>query len=334
MIDGTVRRAGETVRITVRLVDSSGTQLWSESFERQLTASNLFAIQDDITSRVAAKIGGIAGIIVAESDRGNRAIPTEDLDAYDCVLRTWAYWSDISSTEDHAALRDCNEAVVARDPGYADAWANLSSLYTIEHRLGYNPRPGSLDRSLDAAQRAIALDSQNQSASLALAESYFQRHELDAFFLEAERAIALNPLDEDTVTNMAWQIAYAGRWERGIDLLKRALELNPEASSWIHIPLSINEYRLGNYDSALAEAMMINMPDFWRDWFVRTIALARLGRIEDAEAALARMLELYPEFADDPRGECAKWNWSPELNEQILDGFSKAGLEIPAPPSN
>jgi adenylate cyclase len=326
VIDGGVRRAGETVRVTVRLVEASGTQIWSDSFERELTASNLFAIQDDITTRVAVRIGGAAGIIIGEAERVNRAIPTDDMDAYDCVLRTWAFMADVSSAEKHAELRACNEAVVTGDPDYADAWANLAKLHNLEHLYGHNPLPNPLDRAAAAAQRAVTLDALSQEAAEAQAWTYFNRHELEAFFLEAERAIALNPYDQDTVTNLAWQIAYAGRWERGIGILEDALELNPEASAWIHIPLSINQFRLGDYQSALTESMMVNMPDYWRTWFVQTIALAQLGRMEEAEAALTRMLELYPGFADDPRGECSKWNWSADMVERMLDGLRKAGL--------
>jgi adenylate cyclase len=333
VIDGSIRRADKTVRVTVRLENSSAAQIWSESYERELTASNLFEIQDDITNRVLAKITGAAGIILREVESVSRAIPTDDLDAYDCVLRTWIFWDDPSSAEEHAALRDCNEAVVADDSGYADAWANLAALYNFEHLIGHNPLPNPLDRAASAAQTAVALDKLNQEAANALAWTYFNRQELDAFFLEAERAIALNPYQQDIVAGLAWQIAYAGRWERGIGLLEHLVELNPHAMSWIPIPLSINQYRLGNYEAALTEAIKANLPEYWRSWFVRTLALAQLGRIEEAEAALKKMLELYPEFADDPRGECSKWNWSPQLINHMLDGFSKAGLEIPPPPS-
>jgi adenylate cyclase len=333
VIDGSVRRAGETVRVTVRLENSLAAQIWSESYERELTASNLFEIQDDITNRVLVKIAGGVGIILREVESVIRDVPTDDLDAYDCVLRTWAFWDDPSNAEEHAALRDCNEAAVARDPGYADAWANLGDLYNYENLVGFNRLPNSLDRAASAAQTAVALDNLNQNAAISLANSYFNRQELDAFFLEAERAIALNPYAPDIVAGLAFQIAYAGRWERGIGLLEHLLELNPDAMAWIPIPLSINQYRLGNYEAAFTEARKVTLPEYWRTWFVRTLALAQLGRIEEAEAALKRMLELYPEFADDPRGECEKWNWSPELIEHMLDGLGKAGLDIPPPPS-
>ncbi len=332
VLEGSVRKAGATVRVDASLEAADGTQVWAERFDRDLTATNLFAIQDDITSRVAAALasgrGAISAGVVARRARSR----TADLSAYECYLRALASLQS-PNPKRHTAARDCLEAAVAANPDFIDGWSALRWLYESEHVLGFNPRPRPLDRALDAARRVVALDPNHPKGLHGLASIHFMRRDLEQFFDTAERALRVNPNDTETLADLGWMIAYAGRWERGIKLLEQANEINPSIGKWIYIAYAIDKYRRRDYVGALADAQRAQMPDFRRDPFVTTIALAQVGRIDDAKVSLARMLELHPEFADDPWGECRKWNWSEDLIADILDGFEKAGLQIPPDPA-
>ena len=199
VVEGSVRKAGTRLRVTVQLLDArDGTHLWADTYDRDLSASNIFAVQDEITEQVVGTIASNYGVISRARFAEIKEKPTDSLDAYECVLQVGAYYRDNYIASEHIKVRGCLERAVKSDPGYADAWAYLSFMYLDEYRFNYNPRPNSLVRALEAAQRAVDSDPTHQKAHEALATSYFYRHELDAFLAEADRAIALNPNNAGT----------------------------------------------------------------------------------------------------------------------------------------
>ena len=229
----------------------------AETYDRELSAASIFAVQDEITEQVVATIAGQFGVISRARFAEVKGKSTDSLDAYECVLQIAAYYRDNWSPTEHARLRDALERVVKADPGYADAWAWLSAIYVDEVRFNYNPRPNSLDRALDAAQRAVASDNTSQLAHEALAAVYFQRHELDACFAEAERAIALNPNDSFALAGLGMRIQMAGD-ERGIALVAKAMELDPFLPTTFNFPIAADHFERGEYEEALAVASKIN----------------------------------------------------------------------------
>jgi adenylate cyclase len=239
---------------------------------------------------------------------------------------------------EHLRVRTCLERSVALDPHYSDAWAALTWVYLDEYRYAFNilgPAEDSLQQAYDAALRAVELDTSNQKARASLATALFFRHEVDAFFAEVDRALALNPNDVNTIENVAFQIAFAGQWERGITLLRKAAELNPNHQSWYHLTYAFDSYQRGDYADALAEAQQINAPGWWRQHLMLAMTHGQLGQTEAAQRSLARLVELYPPIAKGPRADFRKWNFSEDLIDRFIEGLRKAGLGIPdelAPP--
>jgi adenylate cyclase len=158
VLEGSVRRSGDTVRITVQLVDAEDAlHVWAENYDRQLTAGNIFKIQDEIVQGVVSALGGAYGVLNRTALEGAK---TDSLNAYRCVLLSYAY--DLENTaETHLIARNCLERAVELDPEYADAWAALAMLYVDERNMSWNPNPGlydPLERALQAAQRAVKLE--------------------------------------------------------------------------------------------------------------------------------------------------------------------------------
>jgi adenylate cyclase len=227
-----VRRAPDFIRITAQLIEAeSGSHVWAETYQRPITPRNILDIQQEIASKIAAVIGGDVGVIVMKEFRESRAKPPADLSAYECNLRSIVYTRTLSS-EDHKIARDCLERAVEVEPGYADAWAGLTWAYIDEDRLGYNTRPGALDRALMAAQRAIQLAPENQGAQYGLAGVHFFRGERDAFLVASDRAVALNPNNPVVLADMGLDLAYVGQWEKGLVLINRAMALDPNPPGW------------------------------------------------------------------------------------------------------
>ena len=143
VVEGSVRRGGDTVRITAQLIDTAtGAHLWAETYDRDLTTENLFAIQDDIAAQVVASIGGVQGAITqARLGDTRRNLPTR-LDAYECVLLS-SEARLLYTAEVHLQARDCLESAVEIDPTYAEAWSALSLMYGWEV-AGVQPSAGRI----------------------------------------------------------------------------------------------------------------------------------------------------------------------------------------------
>jgi TolB-like protein/Tfp pilus assembly protein PilF len=327
VLEGSVQKAGKNLRVTVQLLDAKGgTHLWAEGYDRELSVSNIFAVQDEITAQVVATIAGRYGVISRARFFEVKEKPTESLDAYECVLRYGAYYRDPFDATEHARVRECLERAVSSDPNYSEAWAALCRLYLDEYRANLNPRPGTLDRALQTARRAVASDPANQSAHQALAAAYFFRRELDAFFAEAERAIALNPNDAAVLASVGLFLVNVGD-ERGIAFVRKAVALDPFHPPWFHHPIAQHHFDRGEYEEALAAVRKVDAPnDFWHQVFLAVI-YTELGRQNEARSALEELLRLYPGFTVEKYiEEDRKWNVSDEHIRHWAAALREAGL--------
>ncbi len=331
VLEGSVRKAAETIRVTAQLLDAKdGTHLWAETYDRDLTAANIFAVQDEITQQVVGMIAGSYGIISRAGLEQAKRKGTDDLEAYDCVLRLYAYRS-VFGKEGHLQMRDCLERAVESDPEYADAWAWLSFIYAMEYMSGYNPLPDPLERAVAASRRAVDADPTSGVARLSHARVYFFLREFDLFVTEAEKAIALSPNNSDVLATMGYYLAFAGEWERGLALIRKAMELSPSYPGWAHDPFFWNYYRKEDYEAALAEARLQAemMPKFHGAYELMIAAYGHLGRREEARAMIAKFLELKPNYAMSAGLDWLKFNIPEEVVERYREGLREAGLEIP-----
>jgi adenylate cyclase len=337
LLTGSVRRDGDQIRFSTRLVDAeSGQIVWSEIYGDELTPSNVFEIQEDVSQQVSAIIASNYGVIAeAGQTEAQHAAPTS-LAAYDCVLRYYHYQKFFDPRE-HASVRACLERAVKLDPDYADAWAVLANLYAQEHRQGFNPRPELYDpreRSLAAAERAVEIEPRNPTAQLMLANALFDRHDVVGFKAAGKRAIALNPNDPDVLAHFGLRLVYMGEWERGFALVTKAIALNPEYPEWYRDPLIFYYYQTGDYERALLESQRREVSRLWRFLF-RAMILGQLGRSEEAQPAIEAALELKPDVRARLFDMARVWNVPEAHIEHIADGLRKAGLAIaPAPPAS
>jgi TolB-like protein/class 3 adenylate cyclase len=337
VLQGSVRLAGETLRVTSQLLDTeTSAQIWGESYDRALSADTIFSVQDEITEKVVATIADSYGVISQVEFEESKDHGTANLEAYQCVLRAYEHWRGLTP-KGHLRARDCLERAVELDPDYATAWAWLSLLYRQEYVHSFNPRPESydaLDAALEAAQRAVSLDNRSQAAHHALADTHYFRHDLGAFLISAERALTLNPNNSDVLGSLGLRMANSGNWQRGLALVEKAAAINPHHPGWFYFPYFFNEYRQANYEVALAYAQKINMEGFYWTHILLAMAHAQLGNLNEAESAVNTLRGLKPDYADDPRATFRKWNFPEALIEKMVEGLKKAGLfDESEPPS-
>jgi TolB-like protein/Flp pilus assembly protein TadD len=330
VMEGSVRQAGSQLRVAMQLVDATtGAHLWAETYNRSFRPDGIFEVQDELVPRIVATVADGNGVLLRSMADALRSRDPGELTPYESVLRGWGYYSRISPDE-HALVRAALERAAERAPGSADVWALLSFLVQDEYKHDFNTRPDPLGRALDAARRAVDLAPSNHLSHQALAAALFFRRDLDAFRQAAERSIALNPMDGNSVAFLGCLIAYAGDWTRGMALVDRATALNPHHPGWFWLPKFCHAYRERDYAAALDAAVKVNMPDYFFSHATMVAARGQLGGPEAAREALQHLLRLKPDVARTIRHEFSKWFVDRELVEHIVEGLRKAGLDVPA----
>ena len=333
VMEGTLRQAGQKLRIAVQLVDATtGAHLWAENYERTFDAETIFEVQDDLVPRIVSTVADWYGALPRSMSEAVRQKPADQLSPYEAVLRSFGYFERIGP-EEHAIVRAGLERAVGQSPGDADGWAMLSMMYGEEHRFGFNVQPDPLGRSLQAARRAVDAAPANNIAWLALAQALFFRKEFDAFHDAAERAIALNSMDGSTLEYVGHLIAFSGGWERGCDVSERARHLNPNHPGWYWVVHFLDAYRKDDYHVARDYALKAHHRGGGAQLFLQTLLAAlygQLGEREAAEQTLHKVLSQIPDLALTVRREFGKW-YLPDLVEQLMDGLEKAGLDLSSP---
>jgi TolB-like protein/Tfp pilus assembly protein PilF len=304
--------------------------LWAETYNRPFRPEEIFELQDDLAPRIVSTIADMNGVLPHTLSELIRSRPVDELSPYEAMLRGFGYYVRLTA-EDHIEARACLERAVADDPGNADCWALLSVMYAEEHKHGFNVRPDSLDRSLEAARKAVAIAPSNHFAHHSLAQALFFRRELQAFRIAAERAVALNPMDGCTTAFMGILMAYAGQWDEGCALAERAMQLNPHHPGWYRFSIFLNAYRKKDYSGALDVVLKINMPTYYFTHASLAAVYGQLGDQQAARQAVRELLAQKPDFGATAREEWGRWVGPGELLEHLIDGLRKAGLNVETP---
>ena len=333
IVEGSVRKSSGRIRVTVQLIDASdGNHLWSETYDRDLSASDIFDIQDDITARVASTIGDNQGIISRSDSESAGRRQTDNLSSYECSLR-WYEYSRLITPESHTVAQDCLQRTVRIDPDYVEAWAYLSEAYGDAYANDFATVEDPLAKALAASENALVLDPTNQQAAHSLAYVYFLMRDKERYVTKALEAYALNPNNAFLAGSAGWGLMFADEWEQGFSMMQSAMELNPYHPGWWHFPILIYEYINEDYDAALAEAEKLKLPDYFWTHAMFAVVYAKLGRDADANDAVARALELHPDFGNRPRFYVGAYVFSDDVVEQIMDGLRLAGMEVPDKPA-
>jgi TolB-like protein/Flp pilus assembly protein TadD len=320
VMEGSLRHVGPQLRVAVQLVDATtGAHLWAETYNRPFDPSAVFDLQDDLVPRIVSTCADHFGVLARAISEAVRSKPIDELTPYEALMRGFGYHFRLSP-EEHAEAREVLERAVREASANADCWAMLSWVTSHEHAHGFNPRPGSLDRALDAARRAVDLAPANHIAQQALAVALFFRKDRAGCLAAAERAIALNPLDGSN--EAFFLITFTGDWERGTSLIRRAMERNPHHPRWYELILGFNEYRLGRYREAVDDVRRANLGE--GPWTSPLLAAAH-AQLGDRAAAADALRGLREDVARSTREQFEKW-FEPQLVEHLMDGLRKAGV--------
>jgi TolB-like protein/predicted Ser/Thr protein kinase len=329
VMEGSLRQAGTTLRVAVQLVDAiSGAQLWAETYNRAFSTGQIFELQDELVPRIVSTVADLHGVLPHSMSEVVRRKPPDQLSPYEAVLRSFGYTERVTADELADALA-CLELAVQKAPNYADALAMLASYYTQDHGQGFDLRTEPLLKGENLARKAVEIAPANHLAWISLAQVHFFQKEFQTFTNAAERAVALNQMDGNSMATLGELLTFSGNWERGPELVERAKQLNPNHPGWYWYVNFHRAYQERDYESALGFALKVNLPSHWVSPAMLAAAYGQLGQREAAAKAVRDMLKLRPEVASTVRVNLEKW-WTPEDVEHFIDGLRKAGLKIAA----
>jgi adenylate cyclase len=323
ILEGSVRKGGNRVRITAQLIDaSSGHHVWAEKFDRDL--DDVFAVQDEITLRIAATVEPAVGKI----ERKRSVVkPAKSLDAWDYYQRGMSELNTYTKTGS-AQARVLFDQAIALDGTYSQAYSGMAWSHVLDLLLQHTPEPEeSMAKLLAAAQRAAALDDEDSVAHLMLSIAYMWPNEDELSIAAGERAIELNPSNALALVSLGNILDLVGRTDEGIEKIESGLRLNPrDANNHIYMAFLGRAYlNARRYEQAAERARKAihRRSDYPNAHYILAVSLAHLGLEAQARDALDACNRIKPGFAER-RSEWRPYR-NPADNDHIHAGLKKIG---------
>jgi len=326
VVEGSVRRAGNRIRVTAQLVDAgSGIQIWADRYDREL--DDVFAVQDEITERVAARLEPEIGL--AERQKV-AASGSRDLHAWECYHLGVAQFFKFTPEGNREAQR---LLALSRelDPNFGEAhawWAYAVVLGMVYWET--EPAAGLLDQALAATQQALELDDQNAVFHALKARVQLARCEYQSAVAENELAISLNPTLAAAHCGLGDSLAYEGRYDEALARFDRAIELSPnDPQRWAFLTYgALVLIFKRDFEAAVKWAERASMIPNCQYWTTahRAVALAHLGRIDEAQKAARKLLSEKPGFSTAFARRKLFYLKRSEQLQLYLDGLALAGV--------
>jgi TolB-like protein/cytochrome c-type biogenesis protein CcmH/NrfG len=324
VLEGSVRKGGDRVRITAQLNDvASGGHIWAERYDRDL--ADVFAVQDEITEAIVAAIE--PQLYAAENFRARRKAP-DSMDAWDLVMRALSHYWRVTR-QDNVVAQALLAKATELDPNYGQALGLLAASYTFSAHMGWADTAKVAPLAERAASAAILADGEDAWAHYALGGVYLIARRFDDSLAEFEAALRLNPNFSLAQGYYGLALSYCGRWQEGELAVRRALRLSP------HDPLaavycgiaSYTQFVGHNYDEAmrLSREAIRQRADFVGAHRVLTASAGMSGRTEVAQAALQELRRVQPNISLAWIAEHMPIQHDSD-RKHYLDGFRRAGL--------
>ncbi len=321
VVEGSVRRAGDRIRVTAQLIDAtSGFHRWSQRYDRDLT--DVFEVQAELAEEIMTVVG--VEVQAAEAERLRRK-PTDHLSAYESYLKASWHFSDFSRAS-HAQAEALLEQAVALDPDFAAAYAMLGQVHWMRWMLGWSRDPAVLERALELNRRALELDPNQAHAHVTRAN----HHAMEGRFAEAEasarRAIAIDPNRAGAHFALATAQVQQGRPLAAAESMRRFLRLNPRsgqaqsgAIAWIHYGTGRTEEAMRHWERALvANDELAPMA------FPLVHIYESQGRHAEARALVEAILAVNPELTTETL--TAFGPMSPSQRVTFQESLRRAGM--------
>ncbi len=323
VLEGSVRKSGERVRVTAQLVDSvTGGHVWADRFDRKLT--DIFVVQDELTQEIVSALK-----VTLTTDEQERLVHRRTIDpgAYNLFLRgreqAWLH-----SRSGNIEARSLLGRAVEIDPGYAAAHARIAFTRVIDFANGWSDEPErSLRIGLEVAQQAVTMDDEEPQAHFALCTAFVWSRKLDEALAAARRCLELEPNLAEGHIGVAICQVFRGEATAAIDTIDTYMTLDPLYPDIAVHFLAEARITLGQFDLAVdaINQRLKRNPDSATSYALLSSCYGHLGRIEKSRTAWAETLRIDPSFSIERRRQILPFR-DPAEYERRIDGLRKAGL--------
>jgi adenylate cyclase len=328
VMEGSVRRVGNQVRINAQLIDATtGGHIWAERYDGSL--DDVFSMQDKITKNIVTSLS----VLLTEQDRSNRVQDdATSPQAYDAFLLGWEHFKR-QTPKDFAAARDYFERAIKIDPQYSRAFAALAALYWETRNREWSPALGIGQSALRQGAIGYLAKAGAESTVIGLmtASKIHLKHGRDqAAISVAERAVRLEPSNADAKSNLAEVLIYAGLPNRAFEHLSQAMRLDPLNQSYLYFLQGLAEFGLERFETAaisLSKALELN-PAYKRPAAILAATYIFLNRTEDASGALEVYLSEYEGWYSNTASIMPMFfpYKHDSDKERLVEGLQQAGL--------
>jgi len=326
VLEGSVRKAGNRIRITAQLIDAaSGHHIWAEKYDREL--NDIFELQDEMTQTIAGSIE--PELSAKERDSAVRK-PPDNLDAWEIYQRAMWYFYSFEK-ENHPIATGLFQKAIKADPNFAPAYAYMSYCHYVAIIMGWTDDPDTfLSIGMDSAKKALALDPRESVAYFALGRINMLRGEHDASIAALEKAVELNPNAFFAYHGLGMVLVLAGRMEEALDISIKGERFSPrDPLLWASIAVrALSCILLEQYEEAVVysdRTYQFPAPSGYWPHATKAAALALLGNIDEAKSSLQLALEETPGLSITYLKKTLPTKYEGGL-ETYLDGLRKAGL--------
>ena len=327
VLEGSVRRSGNRLRITAQLIDAgTGDHMWAERYDSEI--KDIFSIQDQVTRKVVSELA--VTLKASEVERLYRK-HTENIEAYELYLRIIREcWPPKKKC--HPKAIELSKRVIELDPKFGGGYQLLSYLLSAGVRFGLSTSPGEdVEKALEFAQQAVSVDDAFAPSYFSLASAYLMKKQHEDALAAASEAVRIEPGGYDSNMFLGFYLHWMGRGEEAVKALKKAQQFNPKYLSdrvpWILDFMGMACFTAGRYEESIVTwKQVIDRfgPLELREGFL-TAAYSELGRNDEAKAMAQQLLKRHPKFS------VSSWKYArtyknPEDTERLLNALRKAGL--------
>ena len=333
VLEGSVRRAGDKLRINAQLIDATtGHHLWAQRYDGQI--GDVFALQDRITEKIVAALA----VKLTSGEQEQVALKyTDNILAYDAFLQGRGYYVR-RTPHDYAAAVSCFEKAVKWDANYGQAYAALSMTYwESAHNLWTYHLGVSWAEAHNRAEKylALAMDNPSPLAYQAASKMHIDWMQHEMAIAHAQRALGLDPNDADSYLAIAYALIYASRPKEALGFVEKAMRLDPHYPAYYLFVLGLAHFVLEHFEEAvtLFERALKHNPTYYVPLIPLSAAHAHLNREQEAVATLKKLHEVLPvivtiSFIENSTPLCSYKN--PADRNRLLAGLRLAGmLETP-----
>ena len=323
VLEGSVRKAGNRIRVTGQLIDAeSGTHIWADRFDRDLT--DIFAVQDELTREIIAALK-----VKLTPDKKEQLIRKNKVseEAFDLFLRGRERMSHLTRRGNIEA-RQLLEGALAIDPDFAAAHAYMAATHVIEYANDWSENPErSIQTSLEIAQRAVEIDDEDPTAHVWFAIALFWHREHDKAFAEAQRGISLSPNLAEGHLVAARILTYSGDGAAALDTLNTYMRLDPLYPDLTLHLLAETQVCLGQFDAAVEtlKQRLERNANSETSYALLASCYGHLGRIADARAAWAEAMRIAPKFSIERQRRLLPYKNLDDFERRIA-GLRKANI--------